>query len=179
MRGTKRALAAVALAAVATMAGGAAASAGGKPAEPSLVGSVKLARADGDDVRFAIDAHGLGPDARGTFRVSHRSGAASGWFAGKVDCLVVGGPVAVLTGVVTDTNLPELKGLRRGITVYDNGKHDRLGYSWVIEDGKSVPKCLSSAPFERVESGDFEAVEWFPPAQGPKWTNEAQKGGAE
>ncbi|GAA4530522.1 hypothetical protein [Amycolatopsis samaneae] len=164
MRGTKRALAAVALAAAVTVAGGAAASAAPTPAEPSLVGSAKLYRADGQDVRFAVDAHGLGPEARGTFRVSHRSGKDFGWFAGRVDCLVVGGPVAVLTGVVTDTNLPALRGLRRGITVYDNGKHDRVGYSWVVEDGKSVPKCLSSAPFEKVESGDFKAVEWFPPA---------------
>ena len=166
MRNVRRGLAGGAVAAALTLGVSAAtADAGPRLTEPSLVGATKLRRADGQDVRFAIDAHGLGEAAHGTLHISHRDGEQFAWFSGTVHCLVVGGPVAVLTGVVTDTNLPQFKGVRRGITVYDNGKHDRLGYSWLFNPGDttSVPKCLSNAPFETVESGDFTAVEWLPP----------------
>ncbi|GAB3728945.1 hypothetical protein GCM10027598_49830 [Amycolatopsis oliviviridis] len=140
----------------------------GKPAEPSLVGSAKMLREDSQDVRFAFDAHGLFPESRGTFRVSHAGGGFSAYFRGRVDCLVVGGPVAVVTGIVEDTNVPELKDRRVGMTVYDNGKRDRLGYGWGPDPDRRlvVPPCLSSATFERVETGDFKAVEWFPPGSG-------------
>ncbi|RSN26950.1 hypothetical protein DMC61_26210 [Amycolatopsis sp. WAC 04169] len=140
----------------------------GKPAEPSLVGSAKMLRKDGQDVRFAFDAHGLFPESKGTFRVSHVGGGFSAYFKGRIDCLVVGGPVAVVTGIVEDTDVPGLKDRRVGMTVYDNGKRDRLGYSWGPdpEHKQIVPPCLSSATFERVESGDFKAVEWFPPGSG-------------
>ncbi|MEV7553455.1 hypothetical protein AB0N89_27905 [Amycolatopsis sp. NPDC089917] len=141
---------------------------GGKPTEPSLVGSAKMLRKDGQDVRFAFDAHGLFPESGGTFRVSHAGGGFSAYFRGRVDCLVVGGPVAVVTGIVEDTNVPDLKDRRVGMTVYDNGERDRLGYSWGPdpEHEQVVPSCLSSATFERVESGDFKAVEWFPSDSG-------------
>ena len=140
-----------------------------RPTEPSLVGSAKTYRPEGDDVRFTFDAHGLGPDARGTFRVSHYLGAEGGWFSGTVDCLIVGGRTAVVTGVITASSFPELVGVRRGMTVFDDGRRDRVGYSWVLDPGstESVPKCLSAAPFEWVESGDFKAVEWLP-VQGPR-----------
>ncbi len=95
---------------------------GGKPAEPSLVGSAKMLRKGGDDVRFAFDAHGLYPNSRGTFRVSHVGEGFSGYFQGIVDCLVVGGPVAVVTGIVKDANVPRLKDRRVGMTVYDHGR---------------------------------------------------------
>lgn len=92
-----------------------------KPSEPSLVGSAKMLRKDGQDVRFAVDAH-----------------------------------------------VPDLKDRRVGMTVYDNGGHDRVGYSWGPDRERKfvVPPCMSSAPFERVETGDFKAVEWFPPGSG-------------
>lgn len=140
----------------------------GKPTEPSLVGSAKMLRKDGQDVRFAFDAHGLFPESKGIFRVSHVGGGFSAYFKGRIDCLVVGGPVAVVTGIVEDTDVPGLKDRRVGMTVYDNGKRDRLGYSWGPdpEHQQIVPPCLSSATFERVESGDFKAVEWFPPGSG-------------
>ncbi|WP_410649954.1 hypothetical protein [Amycolatopsis sp. cmx-4-54] len=38
----------------------------GKPSEPSLVGAAKMLRKDGQDVRFAFDAHGLFPDSPAT-----------------------------------------------------------------------------------------------------------------
>ena len=158
-------LALAAAAAVLVSTGGAASAARPRPTEPSLVGSAKLWRAAGDDVRFAFDAHGLGPDARGTFRVSHYLGKEGGWFSGEIDCLVVGGPVAVATGVIKESSYPEFIGVRRGFTVYDHGRHDRVGYSWVLDPGntESVPLCASGAPYETVESGDFRTVEWFPP----------------
>ncbi|MGW5707012.1 hypothetical protein [Amycolatopsis japonica] len=46
-------------------------------------------------------------------------------------CPAPRGPVAVVTGIVEDTDVPGLKDRRVGMTVYDNGKRDRLGYSWV------------------------------------------------
>jgi len=162
----KRAILALTAAAALLVTSGGAASAGPtRPTEPSLVGSGKLWRAAGDDIRFTFDAHGLGPDARGTFRVSHYLGTEGGWFSGKIDCLVVGGPVAVATGVITASSYQEFIGVRRGFTVYDHGRHDRLGYSWVFDPGntESVPLCASNAPFETVETGNFRTVEWFPP----------------
>ncbi|MEU5240385.1 hypothetical protein ACH4UR_28515 [Streptomyces lydicus] len=48
--------------------------------------------------------------------------------------------------------------------VRDDGRHDRLGYSWVGTDGpwatKDLPPCVASAPFETLESGDFTVVPW-------------------
>jgi hypothetical protein len=162
-------LALAAAAAVLVSTGGAATASRPKPTEPSLVGSAKTYRAQGDDVRFTFDAHGLGPDARGTFKVSHYLGTEGGWFAGEIDCLIVGGPVAVATGVIKESSFPEFIGVRRGFSVYDHGRHDRVGYSWVLDPGstESVPKCVSAAPFETVESGDFKAVEWLPPQVKP------------
>ncbi len=144
--------------------------AGGKaPTEPSIVGQGTTWRPAGDDVFFKVDAHGLGTDARGTFYVSHYLDGRGGWFRGTVDCLVVVGGVVVLTGIVTDGTDPEWAGIRRGITIHDKGRHDRLGYSWVVDDNaKSVPLCTSSAPFAWVETGDFKAVQWIP-IESPPW----------
>ncbi len=162
----KRAVLALTAAAAVLITSGGAAQAGHKPpTEPSLVGSATLWRKAGDDIRFTFDAHGLGPDARGTFRVSHYLAGEGAWFSGRIDCLAVGGPVAVATGIITASSIPELVGVRRGFTVYDHGRRDRGGYSWVIDPGstESVPLCVSGAPYETVESGDFRTVEWFPP----------------
>ncbi|MGK5543854.1 hypothetical protein ACSNOH_03810 [Streptomyces sp. URMC 127] len=151
--------------------------------EPSLVGSVKLKRKPGDDVRFTIDAHGFADKAQGTFDVSHQHGKDfDARFKGRIDCLLTGGPVAVATGIVTDAQVKaapgipvppaeELKGKRFGFTILDGGKggkKDRLGYSWAM-DGfpvNSVGKCVSSAPFETLEKGDFTVHHWGPPRSG-------------
>ena len=134
------------------------------PTEASLVGSATLWRAAGDDIRFTIDTHGFGLEVRGTFKVSHYLNGAGAWMEGEVDCLVVGGKVAVITGVITASSQPGWVGVRRGITVYDDGRRDRVGYSWVLDPGstESVPQCVSGAPYEWVETGDFRTVEWFP-----------------
>ncbi|GAA2587418.1 hypothetical protein GCM10010435_77110 [Winogradskya consettensis] len=154
------------LAAVGAVFAGAAPAAAGtaSPTEASLVGSATLWRAAGDKIRFTFDAHGFGLDVRGTFRVSHYLGDQGAWMTGTIDCLVVGGDVAVVTGIITASSVPEWVGVRRGMTVYDHGRRDRVGYSWVLDPGstESVPQCVSGAPYEWVETGDFRAVEWFP-----------------
>ncbi|MEU7432279.1 hypothetical protein AB0B07_15725 [Streptomyces sioyaensis] len=143
--------------------------------EPSLTGSAKLQRKPGDNVHFRVDAHGFAGQAHGTFYVSHHFGKVwGGHLKGRIDCLVTGGPVAVATGIVTESHfkdapgLPhvgDLKGKRFGFTVLDNGKKDRLGYSWAV-DGlpkNSVGKCLSSAPIETLAKGDYTVHHWMPP----------------
>lgn len=142
--------------------------------EPLLKGAAKLKRQPGDNVHFSIDAHGFADKARGTFYVSHYFGKDwGGYFKGRIDCLLTGGPVAVATGVVSESHfkntpgMPEigdLKGKRFGFTVLDDGKKDRLGYSWAM-DGlpkNSVGKCESTAPFETLEKGDYKVHHWMP-----------------
>ncbi|MDR7276309.1 hypothetical protein [Catenuloplanes atrovinosus] len=156
--------AAVALAATTGLLGAAApATADRKPDEPSLTGSAQLFRLDGQDVRFTFDVRGFAMDAQGTFRFTHRHGEQYGWADLKADCLITGGPVATVTGIVTATNVPGLMGQRKGVSVYDHGRHDRLGYSWPISHDIHVEQCLSMAPFETVRTGDFRVEHWFPP----------------
>ncbi|MEU2658978.1 Repetin [Streptomyces sp. NPDC007325] len=140
----------------------------------ALTGTAKLFRpapAD-DDITFSFDAHLASEDradpqaATGTFRWSHYTRGTGGYAVAKVDCLVTGGKVAVVTGVVFDTDVKELRKKRVGITVHDLGGQDRLGYSWVGRDTRAkVPPCLGSAPFETVKAGtgDFDVVPWEPP----------------
>lgn len=148
------------------LAGAAPAGATGRPTEPSLTGTALLYRLDGQEVHFTFDAHGFAQDAHGTFRYTHRAGDLYGWAEAEVDCLMTGGPVAILTGVVTASNVPQLIGKRQGISVYDNGRHDRLGYSWALTEGPGgpdVPFCVSVAPFETTRTGDFTVEHWMPP----------------
>ncbi|MFF7412835.1 hypothetical protein [Streptomyces lydicus] len=137
--------------------------------DPRLTGSAKLYRSAGDNIHFAFDAHfrkDQGPmDARGTFRFSHVfPNGTSGFAEGRIDCLMTGGKIATASGIVTRTDRPGLKGKRVGFSVRDDGRHDRLGYSWVGTDGpwatKDLPPCVASAPFETLESGDFTVVPW-------------------
>ncbi|MFF2776720.1 Repetin [Streptomyces sp. NPDC058052] len=142
----------------------------------ALTGTAKLFRpapAD-DDITFSFDAHLAHENradpqaATGTFRYSHYTQGKGGYAVAKVDCLVTGGKVAVVTGVVFDTDVKELRKKRVGVTVHDLGGQDRLGYSWVGRDTNlKVPPCLSSAPFETVKAGtgDFDVVPWEPPYQ--------------
>nr|WP_063738920.1 hypothetical protein [Streptomyces sp. SID5464] len=127
----------------------------------------------GDDITFSFDAHLAAKDkadpmkATGTFEWSHYVDGEGAWAKAKVDCLVTGGKVAVVSGVVTATDLPGAKGTRVGITVHDLGRHDRLGYSWATTEDlgpKDLPKCVGSAPFEKVKkgTGDFSVIPWQP-----------------
>ncbi|MGW7069739.1 Repetin [Streptomyces sp. NPDC054855] len=142
----------------------------------TLTGTAKLYRKTTEDVTFTFDAHlakrdNMRPDkATGTFKFVHldKPGGTGGWAEGRIDCLMTGGKVATVTGVITGTNLKDIKGGRVGFTVHDQGKHDRLGYSWASvgrPDGtKKLTKCTSSAPFETVKkgTGDFDVKPWHP-----------------
>ncbi|MGP4044322.1 hypothetical protein [Streptomyces sp. 2A115] len=141
----------------------------------ALTGTAKLHRTAGDVITFSFDAHLAARNtdnplkATGTFRWSHHdaNGEGGGWAKAKVDCLVTGGKVAVVSGVITDTDLEGVKGHRVGITVHDTGGTDRLGYSWAASEDmgpKDLPKCVGSAPFEKVKkgTGDFKVVPWNP-----------------
>ncbi|MGW3497259.1 Repetin [Streptomyces sp. NPDC001020] len=170
-----RILAATAAALVVTAAGTAVATAGdghrGQREAAALTGTAKLYRPLGDDITFSFDAHLAAKDnmdpykAYGTFAFSHYLNGKGGWARGKVDCLMTGGNTAVMTGVVTDSDTPH-KGRRVGITVTDDGKHDRLGYSWLSPETErlEVPRCLSTGAFETVKkgSGDFKVLPWHP-----------------
>ncbi|MFE7586756.1 Repetin [Streptomyces gardneri] len=136
----------------------------------ALTGTAKLYRPAGDDITFSFDAHLAEKDrqdpmkATGTFRFSHYKGDWGGYAKVKVDCLTTGGKVAVVSGVVVETDVKEFKKARVGVTVHDDANGDRLGYTWMTADPKKdkVPPCLSGAPFEKVKegTGDFEVVPW-------------------
>ncbi|MER5967412.1 Repetin [Streptomyces sp. NPDC002057] len=136
----------------------------------ALTGTAKLYRPAGDDITFTFDAHLAKKDsadpmkATGTFTFSHYKGDWGGRATVKVDCLTTGGKVAVVTGIVTDTDVEDFRNKRVGVTVHDLGKKDRLGYSWASADPRTdvVAPCLSGAPFERIKAGtgDFKVTPW-------------------
>ncbi|MFJ5998478.1 Repetin [Streptomyces sp. NPDC092370] len=140
----------------------------------ALTGTAKLHRSAGDDITFSFDAHLAARDtadpmkATGTFEFSHYRDGRGARAKAEVDCLVTGGKVAVVSGVITESDLPGAEGKRVGVTVHDLGRHDRLGYSWASTgspaETKELPECVSSAPFEKVEkgTGDFTVVPWQP-----------------
>ncbi|MEU1317656.1 Repetin [Streptomyces tibetensis] len=140
----------------------------------ALTGTAKLYRSAGDDITFSFDAHLAAEDkadpskATGTFEFSHYLNGEGARAEVQVDCLLTGGKVAVVSGVITDSDLPGAEGKRVGVTVHDLGRRDRLGYSWAATgspvDAKELPKCVSSAPFEKVKkgTGDFTVVPWQP-----------------
>ncbi|CAM5557541.1 Repetin [Streptomyces chartreusis] len=140
----------------------------------ALTGTAKLYRSAGDDITFSFDAHLAAKDnadptkATGTFEFSHYLNGEGARAKAKVDCLVTGGKVAVVSGVITDSDLPGAEGKRVGITVHDVGRRDRLGYSWASTgnpvETKELPRCVGSAPFEKVRrgTGDFTVVPWRP-----------------
>ncbi|MET9777059.1 Repetin [Streptomyces sp. NPDC006367] len=140
----------------------------------ALTGTAKLYRSAGDDITFTFDAHlaaenGDDPlEATGTFEFSHHRNGKGAHAKATVDCLLTGGDVAVVTGVITSSDLPGATGKRVGVTVHDRGRHDRLGYSWVASGSPAgtdgLPRCVGSAPFEKVKkgTGDFRVVPWQP-----------------
>ncbi|MET9376807.1 Repetin [Streptomyces sp. NPDC003035] len=144
--------------------------AGGSREAAALTGTAKLYRPAGDDITFTFDAHLAAKDnkdpraATGTFRFSHYKGDWGGYAVVKVDCLATGGKVAVVTGVVTETDVKEFRDRRVGVSVHDMGKHDRLGYSWLTQDPEKddVLPCHSAPPFEKTKAGtgDFTVLPW-------------------
>ncbi|MEU0407633.1 Repetin [Streptomyces griseorubiginosus] len=174
-RRTKTAVLGATLLLTAAVAGSATASGDGRAREAAaLTGTAKMSRSTAEDVTFSFDAHLAAKDnddplkATGTFEWSHYLDGDGAWAKAKVDCLVTGGKVAVVSGVITDSDLPGAKGKRVGVTVHDLGRHDRLGYSWAATgtpvEMPGLPRCVSSAPFEKVRAGtgDYRVVPWEP-----------------
>ncbi|MGC0333264.1 hypothetical protein RKD23_006254 [Streptomyces sp. SAI-170] len=173
-RRTKTAVLGAALLLTATAAASATASDAPPAREAAaLTGTAKLYRSAGDDITFTFDAHLAAEDtadpskATGSFEFSHYLNGEGARAKARVDCLVTGGKVAVVSGVITESDLPGAKGRRVGVTVHDLGEHDRLGYSWAATKDlgpRNLPKCVSSAPFEKVAegTGDFTVVPWNP-----------------
>ncbi|MFB7031099.1 MULTISPECIES: Repetin [unclassified Streptomyces] len=155
--------------AVASADGGGSAARHGEREAAALTGTAKLYRPAGDDITFSFDAHLAAKDnkdpqaATGTFRFSHYKDGEGGYAVAKVDCLTTGGKVAVVTGVVTETDVDGFRNKRVGISVHDDGRRDRLGYSWMTKgDHQELPPCMSAAPFEKVKAGtgDFTVLPW-------------------
>ncbi|GLZ09384.1 hypothetical protein Acsp03_68500 [Actinomadura sp. NBRC 104412] len=120
--------------------------------------------------RFVIDAHGrpwkvvdgkvvMGA-ARGTVHVNHYSpdepGGASKdhWFSIKVDYLMTGGPVAVVSGIRQDTVPANMK--RATLTFYQSPlghRHDRMGFSWGVVHPACHQMGTGPAPFSPAGPG--------------------------
>lgn len=124
--------------------------------EPSLTGSGRIHDnySPDDDIRFSFDAHGNSIGAKGTFSFSHEVDGVVYRAEGEVDCLVTGGDVATITGMVTSTDVPSFQDQRVGITVEDDGRRDRLGFTWSISPDP-VPRCLGTASFAEVVEGGY------------------------
>ncbi|MFD3513831.1 Repetin [Streptomyces sp. NPDC058657] len=135
----------------------------------ALTGKARLDRPE-HVITFAFNAHlpaGAFPDkAKGTVGVRHQwpDGTVQ-WADVKVDCLVTGGKVAIVTGTVAKSNIAGQHGKRVGITVDDRPEGDRLGYSWLLDghltkQPRGLGKCLGSVPIEKVDAktGDFKVL---------------------
>jgi hypothetical protein len=105
---------------------------------------------------------GVPSAAHGTFRYAHvlPGDAPFVAFAGDVDCLMVAGDVAVVTGRITTAEVPdggsadEWLGTRGGFMVTDHGARDRFGWSWWTGTvGTDVPYCVSTPPFLVADDG--------------------------
>lgn len=166
--------------ALAGVAGSATASDAPRPGREAaaLTGTAKLDRRPGDDATITFDAHldAKGQNdptaAHGTIKFSHSiENAENPKFGGsaeaRVDCLLTGGKVATVSAVVTkaDGGLKGAIGKRVGMTVHDQGKQDRFGYSWAMvgipnDLPDDMPKCVSAAPFDKTKpgSGDLRVL---------------------
>lgn len=131
-----------------------------QPNEPSLTGSGRIfyRYSPDDDIRFSFNARGNTIEARGTFQYSHEVDGTVYRSKAEVDCLITGGHVATVTGVITETDVPDHLGQRVGVTVEDLGRRDRLGFSWGVSP-MPTPRCLGTAPFTHVVEGDYKVVD--------------------
>ncbi|MEV4222268.1 hypothetical protein [Nonomuraea sp. NPDC049725] len=161
-------------AALALITGTAAASfAGTAPSapEPRLSGSAGgvLTKAfgswAGDPVKFQIEARGGPGTTKGRFQVFHgnsRTGGVVAEFEGKITCLLVGGEVAVATGVITrgQANLTndkntDVTGQKVSFTVHDDGRSDRLYWMWGFMNAP-INDCQGTAPILKTSHGNFK-----------------------
>ncbi|GAA1554419.1 hypothetical protein GCM10009789_04780 [Kribbella sancticallisti] len=115
----------------------------------------------GDPVSFEIDTHAtdpLRPD--GSFHVIHRKpdGRLLAEFSGRTTSLYAVDEVAVVTGVIERAEHPdvplEFVGKKVAFTVYDGGRHDRIGWVWGFF-GAPVNRVQGTAPTFPLSWGDF------------------------
>jgi hypothetical protein len=129
-------------------------------------GSARLYYPAPDEViRFTVDAHAENADdgwpgaAWGTARLSHRRGSVDSWAEIAVDCVATGGPIATITGIVTDASPDNQVWLdtRIGFSVYDdNGGRDRVGFTGPARpDDPPLRKCVALAPTFAVVDGGY------------------------
>ncbi|MFI6797405.1 hypothetical protein [Streptosporangium canum] len=139
--------------------------------EPRLSGSAggKLTKTfgpwAGDPVKFQIEARGGPGTTKGTFKAFHgkgRTGGVVAEFEGKITCLLVGGEVAVATGVITrgyanltDEKNTDVTGQKVSFTVHDNGRSDRLYWMWGFMNAP-INDCQGMAPILKTSHGDFK-----------------------
>ncbi|GAA3130459.1 hypothetical protein GCM10010466_21400 [Planomonospora alba] len=135
-----------------------------------------------DDVRFTVDATVTYPpgtidpfagEVRGTARVYHHFANAptpiTVWADISVDCVMIGGRSATVTGIVTAASAHNANwtGQRVGFSVVDNGagRFDRIGWSGLRMDGDpELRRCTAPAPFFTVKEGGYTVkdVSLFP-----------------
>lgn len=91
--------------------------------------------------------------------LSHRLGSVDSWAEIAVDCVVTGGPVATITGVVVDASPDnqDLRETRIGFSVYDgHGNRDRVGFTGPPQPGDPpLWKCVAIAPTFTVLKGGY------------------------
>jgi hypothetical protein len=103
------------------------------------------------DLAAAIPAGGGPKDVTGGFRFGTRRGGE--YVEGKLDCLAVGGPVAMVTGVVTGSDDPAKIGKPVSFSLKD-GSTDRVGWLWSWSDGgTTIVDCRSAVPFHAGRPG--------------------------
>ncbi|MBO0513874.1 hypothetical protein [Streptomyces beijiangensis] len=82
-------------------------------------------------------------------------GSKEGWWGTvKVDYVMTGGPVAVVSGTITDG--PDTKGARKSFSVYSDPRghaFDRMGFSWGVVDARCTQNNAAPAPFNSYVSG--------------------------
>ncbi|WP_329122993.1 hypothetical protein [Streptomyces sp. NBC_01465] len=93
----------------------------------------------------------------GTVRYFHPKspGSKDGWWGTvKVDYVMTGGPVAVVSGTIVDG--PEPVGTRKSFSVYSDPRghrYDRMGFSWGVVDARCTQNDAAPAPFNSYVSG--------------------------
>lgn len=125
------------------------------PVGPSGTGKAVRAAVDDRTVRLDLTAAippGGGPkDVTGDFRFRAPRGAA--YVEGTIDCLALGGPVAMATGVVTGSDDPAKLGKPVSFSLED-GSTDRVGWLWSWSDGRTaIADCRSTVPFHAARPG--------------------------
>jgi hypothetical protein len=112
-----------------------------------------------------IDAPSDADGTSGEFDVRHEkpNGDMVGEFTGEITCLMVGGDVAVATGVIShgqvhlapEDPITDVAAQHVSFTVLDNGRHDRMLWGWEFL-GAPINDCQGVAPVFDPAWGGFK-----------------------